>query len=516
LSFTVAQKQDVSGKHSRPPLWLRVSISLFLVVFLLGGFYSGYLVYATIREIVARTELPAIPVMQWPSLNRSEVAAEESLPQPVPQLPAMTPLPQEGQPAVSAPSSPLQEQPRATMDENRINILLLGIDRRGAKGWGYRTDTIIIVTVDPIDKTAGMLSIPRDLYLSIPGNGEDRINTANVWGYSRDYPGGGPALLKRTIEANFGIPINYYVMVDFQGFQRIIDTLGGIEVNVPRKLHDTKYPDPKPGDPHGMKTVHFDTGWQHLDGQSALEYARSRMSTSDFDRARRQQQILLAIREKAINIGVLNLMSKLPSLAATMMDSVRTDMTLDEMKEVALLTPDIDLDNIKSVVIKKPMVTGYRTEKGAAVQLPKWDLINEVVADLFMTPVEIAPTPTPALPAPPTPTPTLAPVQIEELQQLAAEGARIAVQNGTSEPNFAARVAAMLMEQGYQVVEFGDADRADYPSTVIVDYTGKDYTLERLIGEFQAAPENVRYSPNLRTQIDIRVIVGQDYQIPSP
>jgi hypothetical protein len=96
------------------------------------------------------------------------------------------------------------------------------------------------------------------------------------------------------------------------------------------------------------------------------------------------------------------------------------------------------------------------------------------------------------------------------LQQLAEEGARIAVQNGTSEPNFAARVAAKLMEQGFQVVEFGDADRTDYPSTVIVDYTGKTFTLERLIDTFQVTPENVRRSPNLRSEIDIRVVVGQD------
>jgi hypothetical protein len=127
--------------------------------------------------------------------------------------------------------------------------------------------------------------------------------------------------------------------------------------------------------------------------------------------------------------------------------------------------------------------------------------------------VVVLPTPTPA---PPTPTPTLAPVQVEGLQRLADEGARVAVQNGTSEPNFAARVAAMLMEQGFQVVEFGDADRMDYASTVIVDYTSKTYTLERLTEVFQVAPENVRYSPNLRSQIDIRVIVGQDVLMAIP
>ena len=189
-----------------------------------------------------------------------------------------------------------------------------------------------------------------------------------------------------------------------------------------------------------------------------------------------------------------------------MMDTVLTDMTLDEMIELARLAPQVDMGNLKQVVIQKPMVYGYRRDDGAAVQLPKWDLIRPVVDELFTAPVVVVPTPVPTQPAPPTPTPTLAPVEIENLQELAAEGARIAVQNGTSEPNFAARVAAMLMEQGFQVVEFGDADRVDYPNTVIVDYTGKAFTLERLIDLFQVTPENVRRSPNLRSEIDIRIV----------
>ncbi len=503
MNITAAQKHNMPEKHSRPPLWLRVFIGLFLIIFLLGGFYAGYLFYATVREIVARTDLPALPVIQFPSINLPEAAAEEEPVARVPQMPEM--------PVASGVSDLTYEPPPAApIDDNRINVLLLGIDRRGGKSWGHLTDTIIIVTVDPTNGTAGLLSIPRDLYLPIPGNGEDRINTANVYGYSRKYPGGGPALLKRTIEVNFGISIDYYVMIDFDGFSRIVNTLGGVDVNVPKTLHDTKYPDPKPGDPFAFKTIHFDTGWQHMDGAKALQYARSRMSTSDFDRANRQQLILVAIRDKALS---LNILPKLPTLAATMMDTVNTDMTLQEMLELAPLVPQIDMANVKQVVIQKPLVYGYRTDKGAAVQLPRWDLINPVVADLFTAPVVTVPTPTPA---PPTPTPTLAPVQIEELQQLAGEGARLAVQNGTSEPNFAARVAAMLMEQGYQVVEFGDADRLDYANTVIVDYTGKTFTLERLVEKFQVTPENVRRSPNLRSQIDIRIIVGQDFVLSVP
>jgi hypothetical protein len=248
-----------------------------------------------------------------------------------------------------------------------------------------------------------------------------------------------------------------------------------------------------------------------MDGPRALEYARSRMSTTDFDRAHRQQQILMAIREKALG---LNLLPKLPALAATMMDSIKTDMSVPEMAELAILAPQIDMDSLKRVVLEKPLVYGYKRESdGAAVQLPKWDLIDPVLEDFFHTPVRVEPTPTPA---PPTPTPTLAPAEIEAMQQLASEGARIAVQNGTQEPNFAARVAAMLIEAGYQVVEFGDADRLDYPSTVLIDYTGKDYTLQQLVETFQVTPENVRHSPNLRSPFDIRVIVGEDWRLSLP
>jgi LCP family protein required for cell wall assembly len=475
-----------------------------LAVFLLGGLYSTYLFYATVREIVAHTNLPALPVIQLPSVRLPEAQAESEAPAPLPEMGEAPAAVGPGELSYVPPPAP------AYADDERINILLLGIDRRGGKSWAHLTDTIIVVTVDKVNRTAGMLSIPRDLQLPIPGHGEDRINTANVDGYSSDYPGGGPALLKRTIEVNFDIPIDYYIMVDFGAFTRIVDTLGGVDVNVPKTLHDTKFPDPKPGDPHAYKTIRFDPGWQHFDGQTALEYARSRMSTSDFDRAERQQLILLAIREKALS---LNLIPKLPALAATMLDTVKTDMTLEEMVDLARLAPQVDMANLKRVVIQKPMVYGYRTEAGAAVQLPKWDLIDPVLDDLFNTPVVVLPTPTPA---PPTPTPTLAPAEIQGLQDLAQEGARIAVQNGTSEPNFAARVAAMLMEQGFQVVEFGDADRLDYPNTVIVDYTDKAYTLGRLIDTFQVTPENLRRSPNLRSQIDIRIVVGQDFLLQIP
>lgn len=298
-------------------------------------------------------------------------------------------------PVASKTESASAPPPVISLGDDRINILLLGIDRRGGTGWGYRTDTIIIVTLDPSNKTAGLLSIPRDLQVTIPDLGEDRVNTVNVYGYVQHYPGEGPALLKKTIEANFAIPIDYYILADFDGFREIVDALGGIELEVPRELHDTQYPDPKPDDPYAYRTIHFDPGWQHMDGKRALEYVRSRMSTSDADRAWRQQQILLAIRETVLN---LNLIPELPELATTLKDSVETDMTLEEMLELARLMPDIDAENLTQIVLEEPLVYNHRREDGAAVQLPRWDLISAMLAELLSSSAGTTYTPTPSNP----------------------------------------------------------------------------------------------------------------------
>jgi LCP family protein required for cell wall assembly len=265
----------------------------------------------------------------------------------------------------------------------RTNVLLLGLDRRGGTGWAYRTDTIMIVTVELETRAAAMLSIPRDLQITIPGHGEDRINTATVYGYRGKAPEGGPALLKATIEANFRIPIDGYLMLDFQVFEEIVDTLGGIDVDVPKALHDTRYPDPRPGDPYAFRTIHFDPGLQHMDGKQALAYARSRMSTSDFDRAKRQQLILLAIRKKALSLGAI---PRWPALIATVLDGIKTDMDLRELLTAAFLAVRIDTSSLRQVVLEPPLVVGHRRGDGAAVQLPRWELINPVLEDLFGPP----------------------------------------------------------------------------------------------------------------------------------
>jgi LCP family protein required for cell wall assembly len=262
----------------------------------------------------------------------------------------------------------------------RINLLLAGIDRRGGEGWGYRTDTILVFTLDPETGAAGLLSIPRDLQLPIPGHGEDRINTANVWGSQQGNVDGGPALLEATIESNFGIPIAGYLMVDFGTFAAIVDALGGIEIEVPKALHDTRYPDPRPGDPYAYKTIHFDPGRQRMDGKRALEYARSRMSTSDFDRAKRQQLILLAIRERVLSLDAI---PRWPLLAKTVLEGVRTDLSQAELLALTLLAAQIEPAELQQIVLEHPLVVSHRRADGAAVQLPNWALIHPVLETLF-------------------------------------------------------------------------------------------------------------------------------------
>ncbi|HID62434.1 MAG TPA: LytR family transcriptional regulator [Anaerolineae bacterium] len=457
-------------------IWLRLFLSLIFVLFLAGGVYSGSLFYFTVKDIVAHAQIPSLPNLQLP-------------------IPAISSGSEGGGEAVvPRVDLPVWEK------KERVNILLLGIDKREGEHGPWRTDTMILGTVDPESKMAAMLSIPRDLWVPIPGYGESRINSANFIGDRDKYPGGGPALAKKTVEYNFGVPVHYYILVDFDGFEKIIDTIGGIDVNVERTLHDEQYPDPSPDDPNRVKTVHFEAGLQHMDGKAALEYARSRKSTSDFDRSYRQQQIILAVRDQALR---LNLIPRVPELMVTLADIVQTDLQPGNIITLARLAGEIERENLKSVVIDHTMTVEYVTPSGAQVLLPIREKIRPVVEELFTSPTP---------PTPPTPQPQI--VTAEEINRLAQEGAKIVVQNGTPTGNLAARTAAFLKEQGYHVVEFSDADRFDYPRSIIIDYTGKEYTIQSLAALFNVTPENIRRSPNLKSEVDIRLIVGQDFTLP--
>ncbi len=203
----------------------------------------------------------------------------------------------------------------------------MGLDRRAREGDApTRTDSLFVVTVDPKTKTTGILGIPRDLRVDIPGKQggtyQDRINTVYVAGELGKYPSGGVGLLKQVLaNAPFDIKIDKYVIIDLKGFESIIDDLGGIEVDVPDEVYDPYYSETeRPGD---YFPVHFYPGKQHMDGAHALAYSRIRFSSDDLDRIQRQQRVIFAAIEKANDLNVLK---NAPSLWSKYKDAVKTDV----------------------------------------------------------------------------------------------------------------------------------------------------------------------------------------------
>ncbi len=246
---------------------------------------------------------------------------------------------------------------------DRVNILLMGIDRRPGEPFVSRTDSMMIISIDPLGNQASILSVPRDLYVVIPGRGRDRINTAFVYGAAGNNPAGGAALSMQTVEYNLGVPINHYALVDFSAVIQGVDTLGGIDVNVPFTINDPTYPDMF----YGFDPLFIPAGLQRMDGQLALKYARTRHVDNDFGRAQRQQQVILAARDKALSLGVTGLLAKAPLLYQQMEQGIRTDLSLDQIVALAKTASEVPAENIQSDVLDFDYVTSYKTETGAQV-----------------------------------------------------------------------------------------------------------------------------------------------------
>jgi LCP family protein required for cell wall assembly len=242
---------------------------------------------------------------------------------------------------------PLQETPAPTATVNPfptvapepvhgvVSILLLGVDERPDQvGEPTRTDTMMVLRADFDNGTARLLSFPRDMWVALPnleayGYTANRINTAYFFGERYDLPGGGPALAMETVTLNFGVRLDHYALVNFNGFVKSVDALGGIDIDVPEPIYDAQFPT----DDYGTIVFSVPAGLQHMDGITALRYARTRHQDNDFERARRQQAVMLAIRDKAVTLDAVTKMPELISIAG---DSFRTDMTLPQMASYAI------------------------------------------------------------------------------------------------------------------------------------------------------------------------------------
>lgn len=261
----------------------------------------------------------------------------------------------------------------------RVNILLMGIDRRPGEAFVSRTDSIMVISVNPDTDTASILSIPRDLYVQIPAYGQDRINTAMVYGAQGGDYLDGAALAMQTVSYNLNIPIHHFVLVDFGAFERSIDLLGGISVDVPYEINDPQYPDMN----YGYDPLYIPAGLQRFDGATALKYARTRHGDSDFNRAYRQQQVLFAARQQALSMGIGELVLRAPALYREVEGGIRTDLSLEQMLRLAKTISDIPAAEIRNEVLDYDYVSSYRTPGGASVLLLNTDVALPLIQSLF-------------------------------------------------------------------------------------------------------------------------------------
>ncbi|MCL4870413.1 MAG: LCP family protein [Anaerolineae bacterium] len=263
-------------------------------------------------------------------------------------------------------------------------ILLLGSDTVGGVG---RTDTMILVAVNRNLKTASMLSLPRDLYVYIPGWTMNRLNTAMARGESSGYPGGGVALLMDTIKYNFGVQVDYYAQVDFVSFKTIVDAIGGVELVVTCSYADwrLKSPELNPHVEDNWEIFTLERGVQQMDGDLALWYARSRLHSSDFDRGRRQQQLLRAMFNKGVDV---NLLSQIPTLWETYRETVRTNLDIGTILQLASIAPQVRQNGIQNLyLVGNDQIRSWTVpETGAAVQLPNWERMQETFTRLYLPP----------------------------------------------------------------------------------------------------------------------------------
>ena len=256
-----------------------------------------------------------------------------------------------------------------------VNLLILGIDRRPGQGYVVRSDTMILVAVRPDEPRISLLSIPRDLYVAVPGQGQARINTAHFWGENKA-EGKGPVLAMQTVAQNFGVPVHHYVRLDFDGFRAMVDGVGGIDIVVEEPIVDDAYPT----EDYGTTRIEIPAGPQHMDGETALRYARSRHGSSDFERTERQQQVLHALAQRLLDPRVW---PRLPSAYWTTMSYIDTDLTSDQIKRFALTLRRVGADNIDHHVIGREMVQSGTTPSGGAVLHPRWELIRPLVTEWF-------------------------------------------------------------------------------------------------------------------------------------
>jgi len=468
---------------------MRSFVAVVIGIFVLGALTLGGSVaaYNTVRQFVIESpiELPAPPQFGQPRATNVPLVASNTTP---------TPLPVQTVSAGATLAPNVTPTLPGWTDPKRITILLLGIDQRPGEKGPFRTDTMMVLSLDPVRKTASMLSLPRDIYIKIPGvppqYTPNRINAANFIGDTLQLPEGGPGLAVKTVESLLGIPIQRYAEINFQAFDSIINILGTITVCPTDRIYDTNYPD---SNSYGTITVEFKPGCQEVDATRALQYARVRHNAGDdFGRAKRQQEVIKAVRQKALSLGGLAaLASKSGEVWAALRDNVRTDLTFDEIMQLAKLAQDVP--DIQSAVLEIKNDKGGqlllgKSAQGDDVLTPIYSEVYTVVSRLFDA----------GLGGPSNP-------------EASSEAATLLVSNGAGKDGLAKSVGDKLVAQGFNVVGVGNAEGVGlYGKSEIRVYTGKFKTARYLAQVLNLQNTMIQQGTNGPAGVDIQLIVGSD------
>lgn len=464
--------QKNTSQPRRRVVFDRLTI-LLLIVFVILAIVTGVAVFRLVKNTVAGwniTPLEGVSIQSTTTVNGTPV---------------------------SLPGGALQPEGGPTAEpwdgNSRVTILLMGLDYRDWEaGEVPRTDSMILLTIDPMTSSAGMLSIPRDMWVNIPGYDYYKINQAYYFGELDQLPGGGPALAVKTVESFIGVPINYYAQIDFGAFVRVIDEIGGVKIDVPEKITI---------DPIGdSPKVTLEPGRYTLNGELALAYARSRKGSSDFARAERQQQVILAVRDRILQFDQMpSLVTKAPKIYQEISSGLQTNLTFDQAFRLGLLAMELPAENIRKAVIGPSEVEFAKSPDGLDILIPYPDRIRLVRDQVFTSGDSISPI-----------------ALTEDLKsQVATEAARISVQNGSYTTGLAALTAEFFRSQGLTVTEETNASDI-YSVTTIYVLSGKPYTVRYLADIMQV--ENIRiynrYEPT--ASVDLIVTLGTDWADANP
>ncbi|MDH5507054.1 MAG: LCP family protein, partial [Anaerolineae bacterium] len=377
----------------------------------------------------------------------------------------------------------------------RVTMLIMGLDYRDWQtGDGpSRTDTMILLTIDPISKTAGVLSIPRDLWAVIPGFSPGKINTAYYFGELYQVPGGGPALAVKTVEQTLGVPIDYYAQVDFDAFVRFVDLLGGVKIDVPAPISV---------DPLGAdnQRKNLEPGIQTLPGDVALAYARARNTPGgDFDRAARQQQVIIGLRDRILDFNLLpDLIKASPHIYNELIGGVDTNLPLEDAVKLAGLAAQIKKEDITRGIIDETYVNFGTSPDGLAILLPIPDRIRTLRDHIFADTGALGPL-TPG----------------SDLERMQLESARVAILNGTQDGSLGQRTADYLRSLGANIISVGEADTA-YGQSMVIDYSGRPYTMKFLVDLFKIQLHRIRQIFNPVPTADVELYLGNDWLNSNP